>query len=189
MVCNLAERTICEWRVTRHLQTTPKTGKAARGFAIKFFGGLIAWCANKQDTVTTSTTEVELLALAQATKEGIFLKRLLDTLTVSLDSDRIRIEVDKTQTKKLVTDEINQLNTELKHADIHNHWFRQEYERRTIDVRDTRSAEIMADGFTKALQQTQFKQPRKQLGVANIGERLDLHREDIDSNSNEYDHV
>lgn len=160
--------------------------KSSQGFAVKLFGGLIAWRANKQDTVTTSTTEAELLALAQAAKEGIFLKRLLDALTVSLDSDRIRIEVDNTQTKKLITDEINQLNTKLKHVDIHNHWLRQEYERRTIDVRHTRSAEIMADGFTKALQQREFKQFRKQLGVVNIGERLDHLPDDVDDNWEEH---
>ncbi|KAL5370865.1 hypothetical protein DPSP01_014624, partial [Paraphaeosphaeria sporulosa] len=35
------------------------------GYAIKLFGGLIAWRASEQDTVTTSNTEAELLALSQ----------------------------------------------------------------------------------------------------------------------------
>ncbi|CCE31040.1 uncharacterized protein CPUR_04891 [Claviceps purpurea 20.1] len=38
--------------------------KSSQGYAIKLFNGLIAWRASKQDTVTTSTTEAELLALS-----------------------------------------------------------------------------------------------------------------------------
>jgi hypothetical protein len=37
--------------------------KSSQAYTIKLFGGLIGWRANKQDTVTTSTTEAELLAL------------------------------------------------------------------------------------------------------------------------------
>jgi len=49
---------------------------------MKLFGGLIAWRANKQGTVTTSTTEAELLALSQAAKESLFVSRLLQELDI-----------------------------------------------------------------------------------------------------------
>jgi hypothetical protein len=51
--------------------------KSLQAFAIKLFGGLISWRANKQDTVTTSTTEAKLLALAQAAKKSIYVNKLL----------------------------------------------------------------------------------------------------------------
>ena len=38
--------------------------KSSQAYTIKLFGSLVGWRANKQDTVTTSTTEAELLALA-----------------------------------------------------------------------------------------------------------------------------
>jgi hypothetical protein len=47
--------------------------KSSQAYAIKLFGGLIRWQANKQDTVTTSTTEAELLALSQAAREGQYI--------------------------------------------------------------------------------------------------------------------
>ena len=53
---------------------------------MKLFGGIIGWSANKQDTVTTSTTEAELLSLAQAAKEGLFVLRLIKELRVTLDN-------------------------------------------------------------------------------------------------------
>jgi hypothetical protein len=40
---------------------------------MKLFGGLVEWRANKQATVTTSTTEAELMALLQAAHEGIYI--------------------------------------------------------------------------------------------------------------------
>jgi hypothetical protein len=46
--------------------------KSSQGFIMTLFGGPIAWRANKQDTVTTSSTEAELLALSQTAKEAIF---------------------------------------------------------------------------------------------------------------------
>jgi hypothetical protein len=38
--------------------------KSLQAFAIKLFGGLIGWRANKQNTVITLIIEAELLALA-----------------------------------------------------------------------------------------------------------------------------
>ena len=68
--------------------------KSSQAYAMKLFGGLIGWRANKQDTVTTSTTEAELLALSQAAKEGQYISRLLKELTVQLDQHRIEIQCD-----------------------------------------------------------------------------------------------
>jgi hypothetical protein len=66
--------------------------KSSQAFAIQLFGGLIRWRANKQDTVTTSTTEAELLALTQAAKETLFVSRLLTKLSVDLDDKKIKIK-------------------------------------------------------------------------------------------------
>ena len=67
--------------------------KSSQGYTIKLFGGLIAWRASKQDTVTTSTTEAELLALSQVAKEAIFISRLIKELKIELP-DQIEIQCD-----------------------------------------------------------------------------------------------
>ena len=76
--------------------------------------------------MTTSTTEAELLSLAQAAKEGLFVSRLIKELRVTLDNSRINIMCDNQQTIRLVNADIALLNTKLRHVDIHNHWLRQE---------------------------------------------------------------
>ena len=46
--------------------------KSGEGYTFKLFGGLIDWAVRKQATVTTSTTEAELLFLLHAGKELIW---------------------------------------------------------------------------------------------------------------------
>jgi hypothetical protein len=68
---------------------------------MKLFGGPVTWRANKQDTVTTSSTEAELLALSQTAKETIYLSRLLAALTLKLDEPLV-IQCDNLQTIRLL---------------------------------------------------------------------------------------
>src|SRR5437667_940254 len=150
--------------------------KSSQAFAMKLFGGLIGWRANKQNTVTTSTTEAELLALSQTAKESIYTSRLLDELSVRLDSSRIRIQCDNQQTIRLVNAEIATLKTQLRHVDIHNHWLRQEVMEDRIEVVYTPSALLMADGLTKALQGPKLKELILQIGMVDIQERLERRR-------------
>ena len=147
--------------------------KSSQGYAMKLFGGLIGWRANKQDTVTTSTTEAELLALAQAAKESLFVSRLLTELSVRLDDNKIRIQCDNQQTIRLVTTDVGQLQTKLRHVDIHNHWLRQEVSANRIAVEYTPSKEMIADGLTKSLQASAFDDFVGQLGLVDISDRLE----------------
>lgn len=142
--------------------------KSSQGYAIKLFSGLIAWKANKQDTVTTSTTEAELLALSQVAKEAIFTTQLLEELGVKLPSPTITIQCDNTQTIRLVTAEVSRLQTKLRHVDIHNHWLRQEVLSGKIKIEHVHSTEIIADGLTKALPYNKWNNFLKQLGLVEV---------------------
>lgn len=139
--------------------------KSSQGYAIKLFGGLIAWRANKQDTVTTSTTEAELLSLSQVAKEAIFTSRLLKELQVTLSDPTITIKCDNMQTIRLVTADVARLQTKLRHVDIHNHWLRQEITRKAIKVEYVPSDNMIADGFTKSLPINKWAGFLDQLGL------------------------
>jgi hypothetical protein len=140
--------------------------KSSQGYTIKLFGGLIAWKASKQDTVTTSTTEAELLALSQVAKEAIFISRLVKELQINLPEETITIQCDNTQTIRLINEEVSRLQTKLRHVDIHNHWLRQEVSRRSIRVVYVQSDDMLADGFTKALPANKWAQFLSQIGLA-----------------------
>ena len=124
--------------------------KSSQGYIMKLFGGPVAWRANKQDTVTTSSTEAELLAISQTAKESIYLARLMKALKSTIP-ETLTIECDNAQTICLLVDESIKLQTKLRHVDIHSHWLRQEVQRGSIAVRWVPTKQMIADGLTKAL--------------------------------------
>jgi len=150
--------------------------KSSQAYVMKLFGGVIGWRANKQDTVTTSTTEAELLSLAQATKEAMFVSRLIKEIGVELDSSRLNIWCDNQQTIRLVNADIAMLQTKLRHVDIHNHWLRQSVSRKTIKVAYTPTGDMLADGLTKALPTEAFRKFRSQVGLVDIKDRIEARK-------------
>ena len=74
--------------------------KSSQGYMMKLFGSVVIWRANKQDTVTTSSTEAELLVVLQMAKEAIYLSRLMKSLTFILPK-ALTIKCDNQQTIRL----------------------------------------------------------------------------------------
>ena len=146
--------------------------KSSQGLVISFYGGTVYWRATKQDTVTTSTTEAELLALSNAAKEGLFLQRLIREMKLAPVPSPLLLQCDNLQTVGLVMKDDARLATKLRHVDIHNHWLRQSAKDGSITVKHIRTDEMLADGLTKALTPGKFKTFRQQIGVIDIIDRL-----------------
>ena len=144
--------------------------KSSQGYILKLFGGPVAWRVNKQDTVTTSSTEAELLALSQMVKESICLSRLLKALSIEID-EPLAIKCDNRQTIRLLA-ESAKLQTKLRHIDIHLHWLRQEVQRGSITLMWQESKKMMADGLTKALSRGPFDRFTDMIGLVEQEDRL-----------------
>jgi hypothetical protein len=95
-----------------------KDQKSTKGYLYKLYGGLINWRASKQHTVTTSTTEVELLAILEAAKSTFWWKCLFKAIEFDPEH-HISILCDNQQTINLLTKEDAQIRTKLRHVDIH----------------------------------------------------------------------
>ncbi|KAM4063494.1 Integrase, catalytic core [Hirsutella rhossiliensis] len=63
----------------------PETRKSSQGYVFLFLGGPVDWKATKQATVTTSSTEAELLALSSAAKEQMQFSRLIKELDIKVE--------------------------------------------------------------------------------------------------------
>ena len=100
------------------------------------------------------------------------MNRLLKELSISLDDSHIRIECDNKQTIRLVTEEVAQIQTKLRHVDIHNHWLRQEVQQGLITVEYTGSARMIADGLTKALTNNAFDKFVEQMNLKDVDDLL-----------------
>jgi hypothetical protein len=149
--------------------------KSSQGYIMKLFGGPVAWRANKQDTVTTSSTEAELLAISQTAKEVIYLSRLMKALSLELD-EPLTIECDNLQTIRLLVEESMKLQTKLRHVDIHSHWLRQEVQRGSITITWQETKKMIADGLTKALGKALFQRFTESIGLEDQEKRLGLIR-------------
>lgn len=144
----------------------PETRYSSQGYVILLFGGPIAWSAKRQKTITTSSTEAELLAFTFTAKELISTLRLFDRISLKLDI--CVIQCDNKQTIRLITADIPKIRTALKHVDIHSCWSRQEYKKGSFSVGYTPTNEMIADGFTKLLRRQRFIQFRDQLNLQDL---------------------
>jgi hypothetical protein len=126
------------------------TRRSSCGYIFQLYGGPVDWRAFKQQSVTTSSTEAELLALSSTAKETLGWIKFFEAIDFDLGED-LTINCDNLQTIRLLTKEAPKLDTKLKHVDIHQHWLRQEVQEKHINVKWVKSEDMVADGLTKAL--------------------------------------
>ena len=86
------------------------TCRSTEGYLFQLFGGAVDWHLTKQKTVTTSSMEVELLALTNATKELYGWVRLFKAITFDMGHQTM-IDCDNQQTLHLLIKDAPQLKT------------------------------------------------------------------------------
>ncbi|EKG08941.1 hypothetical protein MPH_14107 [Macrophomina phaseolina MS6] len=143
----------------------PDTRRSHQGSIITMFGAAVDWKAIKQPTVTTSTTEAELLALSEAAKQCFWWKRLFRGVQFD-PGHQINVQCDNKQTLRLMQENVGKLNTKLRHVDIHHHWLRQEAQAGNVHLQWTPTAVMLADGLTKALPRQKHAQFVTAIGLS-----------------------
>jgi hypothetical protein len=151
----------------------PDTRRSSQGYVFQLFRGPIDWKASKQRTVTTSSTEAELLALSHAAKETQWWTRFFEAIQFD-PGHETAIQCDNKQTLRLLTENTPKLSTKLRHVDIYNHWLRQEIQHQRLKVTWTPSAKIVADGLTKALPFQRHEIFVQQLNLVDIRDRVKM---------------
>lgn len=150
----------------------PDTRRSSHGYIAMLYGGAIFWKAARQSTVTTSTTEAELLALEHVAKETMALKRFFKELLLDL-SEYWTIWCDNQQTIRLVVGKNERITTRLRHVDIQNMWLRQEHAKGSFQVKYLETNSMPADGLTKSLTHQQFAKFKKLLNLQNARMLID----------------
>ncbi|KAL4410966.1 reverse transcriptase domain protein [Colletotrichum abscissum] len=140
------------------------TRRSSQGYIMFLFGGPIQWKSARQATVTTSTTEAELLCLEETAKETMALKRLFKDIALDL-GEVWSVNCDNQQTIRLVVGEGERIATRLRHIDIQNMWLRQEHARGSFEVAYMSTEDMPADGLTKNLSRAKFEHFRTLLNL------------------------
>eukprot|EP00253_Pinus_taeda_P025135 PITA_25135 len=112
-----------------------------------------------------STTEAEYVAAAEATKEIVCLRRILEDLQVK-QVQSTPLMIDNTSAIKLAK---NPKFHDLKnHINTKYHLIQHHVEAKTVHLRHCSTNEKIADIFTKALGREKLKRFRMMLGLTNI---------------------
>lgn len=143
------------------------TRRSTQGYIIKLFNGPIIWQSSKQPTVSTSTTEAELLALSHVGKEVQFMARIFKAIRFNPEQSLI-IECDNQQAVRIVSAEAATMTTKLRHIDIHQFWLRQEAQQGKFVIQWVPTAEMMADGLTKPLNKQAHKAFLEMLNLKDV---------------------
>ena len=148
----------------------PDSRRSSHGYIMMLYGGPIVWKAVLQDTITTSTTEAEVLGLELATKESYALERLLRDIAIDLGP--LKLYCDNLQSIRLVVNAGQRITTRLRHVDVQNMWLKQEYQKGRFLVEYLPTDQMPADGFTKELPRCKFAQFRSLLNLHDISHLL-----------------
>jgi hypothetical protein len=121
----------------------------------------VCWVTKKQSTVALSSTEAEYVALASASTELIWLKRLLEDFGVEFNEPIVVYEDNQSCIHLLKKWE----HRRLKHVDVKYNFVRDLVNEGILNVTYIPSKEQKADILTKGLCLIQFVKLRLELGM------------------------
>ena len=137
------------------------TRRSTTGYVFKLAGGAISWSSRLQPTVAASTTEAEYMAASNATKEGLWLRKLLTDLGKPLKP--IVIQSDNQAAISLIKNPITSMRS--KHIDVIHHFARERVVRGEV-VFYVNTADNVADMLTKPLLELKFLACCKGMGMS-----------------------
>ena len=137
------------------------TRRSTSGVVILYAGGAISWLSQKQVVVATSTTESEIVAATEATKEIVWLKRLFSDV-IKLRQTPI-LQVDNSAAVKLAQNP--EFHRRTKHIDLKYFFVREKVVDRSIEIKQISTECQVADVMTKPLDRVRFNNMCERMGL------------------------
>ena len=139
------------------------TRRSTSGYVFGIGSGAISWQSKRQPTVALSTCEAEYIGQTQATKEAVWLKRLLDQLNPQEHRYAVIIFCDNQGAMALAKNP--QFHARTKHIDIQHHYVREQVAQGNVELEYIATDKQVADGLTKALCKDKFITFRNAIGL------------------------
>jgi histone deacetylase 1/2 len=137
------------------------------GICHLYGGNLVSWSAQKQSTVSRSSTESEYKAFANATAELIWVQALLAELGVSQRCPLV-LWCDNIGATFLFSNPVFHART--KHIEVDFYFVRERVAQKLLQIRFISSKDQLADIFTKPLPLPLFQFCRCNLNIGNLVE-------------------
>ena len=136
--------------------------KSTSGCCFSLGSAMVSWFSKKQSSVALSTAEAEYIAACAASKEAVWLRKLLADLS-GHQVDVTVIFCDNQSCIKLSENSV--FHDRSKHIDMKYHYIRDIVQKGVIKLQYISTDEQVADIFTKPLARVKFAYFRERLGV------------------------
>ena len=140
------------------------TRRSTTGYVFTLGGGCISWKSTLQKCISQSTTEAEYVAAAEATKEAIWLDRLITEM--GLEHGKMTLNCDSQSALHLAANQV--MDSRVKHIDIRYHFIRQAVSDKTFELVKIDGKLNPADAFTKVIPLESFSRHRATLQVLQL---------------------
>jgi histone deacetylase 1/2 len=133
------------------------------GYVVMFANAAICWQSTKQQALTCSSTEAELYALNELSREMKWMKNLMANVGIIAKTKPMILWQDNTSTQSIANDLLNDHRT--KHMDVREKFVTLQIEQKQQELRNIDSQDQIADIFTKPLSFTPFQKHTLALGL------------------------
>ena len=138
------------------------TRRSTTGYVFLLSGGAITWSSRCQQTVAASTTEAEYMAAAAATKEALWLRKLITDLHRPVST--VTIRANNQGAVQLLKNPITSMRS--KHIDVVYHFARERVARKEVAFEYVRTDHMLADFLTKPVAEGKHSFCRGGLGLS-----------------------
>ncbi|KAJ9510815.1 hypothetical protein QJQ45_027773 [Haematococcus lacustris] len=138
--------------------------RSTTGYVFSLSGAAVSWRSKLQTTVAASTTEAEYQAAADATREALFLRKLMHELTST--SGPVPIFCDSQGAVALLKNPVESQRS--KHIAVMHHMARERVWRGEVQFTYCPTADMVADVLTKALPGKKFLACKEGMGLARL---------------------
>jgi len=142
------------------------TRRSTTGYVFQINKNTVRWCSKRQGCVSKSTTEAEYVALSTPCQEGIWLRRLLDEVSIKQHDPTVRYEDNQGAIQLSIKNP--KFHSRTKHIDVSYLYIREQVNQNTVSVKYFASTDMLADNMTKGLSKVSFQKFRDMLGVFEI---------------------
>jgi len=141
--------------------------RSTTGFTFIFGGAAVSWGSKLQKTVALSTMEAEYMALCEASKEAVWLNKLVQSvasqgLQTAISGGPINIKVDNSGCIDFSKKPVEHKRT--KHIDIRYHFVREGITTVKVTLEHCATDDMVADPMTKKLGKTKHDKHVEAMG-------------------------
>jgi hypothetical protein len=135
--------------------------KSTLGYLITYSGGAVSWQSRLQKCVALSTTEAEYIAITEAAKELLWMKKFLQEL--GLQQERYLLYCDSHSPIHLSKN--STFHSRSKHIDVRYHWIRDVLDEKLLQIEKIHTDDNGSDMMTETLPMQKLEICRRKAGL------------------------